>query len=134
MTSPVIRRPRVLIADDHAEVTKAICRLLELDCDVVGTVADGGAVLEAARRTDPDVIVMDLNLPTVNGLEACRQIARENPTAKVIIFTATDDPSLRQRAFEVGASAFLCKMSTETDLLSIIECLRDQQERADLHG
>jgi len=72
-------RPRVLVADDHADLVKAICRLLAMECDVVGSVADGSAVLEAAQRLRPDVIVVDLNLPNVNGLEACRQIRQAHP-------------------------------------------------------
>ena len=74
-----------------------------------GNVADGSAVLEAAQRLQPDVIVVDLNLPNVNGLEACRQIMQVNPEAKVIVFSAMNDPDVRQRSFEVGASAFVCK-------------------------
>ena len=69
------KRPRVLIAEDHFGVAKAVCRMLSLECDVVGTVADGSAVLEAAQRLQPDVIVVDLNLTHVHGLEVCRQIA-----------------------------------------------------------
>ena len=69
-------------------MVKAVCRVLALDCEVVGTVADGSAVLEAAQRLQPDVIVLDLNLPKVNGLEACRQITQVNPKMKVIVFTA----------------------------------------------
>ena len=123
MTSPEPRRPRVLIADDHPEVAKAICRLLMLDCDVVGTVTDGRAVVEAARRLRPDVTVVDLNLPTMSGLEACRQITTDTPGAKVIIFTAENDPRIRQRSFELGASAYFCKVSAEGDLLDAIRCL-----------
>ena len=81
-------RPRVLLADDYPEMVKAVGRLLALDCEVVGSVADGSALLEAAQRLAPDVIVLDLNLPNVNGLEACRQITRVNPAMKVIMFTA----------------------------------------------
>ena len=77
-------RPRVLLADDYPEMVTAIGRWLALDCEVVGSVADGGAVLEAARRLQPDVIVLDLNMPNVNGLEACRQITQANPEIKVI--------------------------------------------------
>ena len=77
----------MLIADDHADLVKAVGRLLAVDCDVVGTVADGSAVLEAAQRLQPDVIVVDLNLPNVNGLEACRQITQAHPEMKVIVFT-----------------------------------------------
>ena len=103
------KRPRVLLAEDHPGVAKAVCRVLALDCEVVGTVADGSAVLEAAQRLQPDVIVVDLNLPNVNGLEACRQITQVNPEAKVIVFSAMNDPDVRQRSFEVGASAFVSK-------------------------
>ena len=109
------KRPRVLVAEDHAEVAKAVCRLLALDCDVVGSVADGSAVLEAAQRLQPDVVVIDLNLPNINGLEACRQIRHVNPQTKVIVFTAMNDPDIRQRSFEVGASAFVCKTAGDDD-------------------
>jgi DNA-binding NarL/FixJ family response regulator len=115
----------VLVADDHPDMVKAICRLLALDCDVVGTVADGGAVLEAVQRLQPDVTVVDLNLPTVSGFEACRQVTRVNPGAKVIVFTAMNDPILRQKAFEVGASAFVCKVASDGDLLAAVQCLCD---------
>ncbi len=123
MMSDVRIRPRVLVADDHPEMTKAICRLLAIDCEVVGTFRDGGAIVEAAHRLQPDVIVVDLNLPTISGFEACRQITQMNPAAKVIVFTAMDDPSLRQRSVEVGASAFVCKVSSDDDLLSTVKRL-----------
>ena len=104
-----LKRPRVLIAEDHAGVAKAVGRVLALDCEVVGIVPDGSALLEAAQRLQPDLIVVDVNLPKVNGLEACRQITRMNPEAKVIVFSAMNDPAIRQRSVEVGASAFVCK-------------------------
>jgi DNA-binding NarL/FixJ family response regulator len=126
MTSPARARPRVLIADDHPDMVKAITRLLALDCDVVGAVADGRAVVEAAQQLRPDVIVIDLNLPTVSGFEACRQITQAIPGAKVIIFTAMNDPLLRQRSFEMGASAFVCKVASDGDLLSAVQCLCDE--------
>ena len=119
------KRPRVLVADDHPEVAKAVCRVLALDCEIVGCVADGGAVLEAARRLQPDVIVLDLHLPNVNALEACRHITQANPKTKVIVFTATNDPDVRQRAFEVGASAFVSKTAGNGDLLSTVKRLCD---------
>ena len=129
MTSPA-RRPRVLIAEDHLGVAKAVSRVLALDCDVVGIVADGSAVLEAAQRLRPDVIVVDLNLPNVNGLEACRQIRQAHPEMKVIVFTAMNDPDVRQRSLEVGASAFVFKMAGNGDLLATVKRLcRDGVER-----
>jgi DNA-binding NarL/FixJ family response regulator len=116
-------KPRVLIADDHPDLVKAITRVLALDYEVVGVVSDGSAVLEAAQRLRPDVVVVDLNLPTVNGLEACRQIMHVRPETKVIVFTAMDDPFLRRRALEVGAAAFVCKVAGDCDLLATINRL-----------
>ena len=115
-------RPRVLLADDHPDMVKAVSRLLALDCEIVGSVADGSALLEAAQRLQPDVIVLDVNLPNVHGLEACRQITHVNPEMKVIVFTAMDDPDVRQAFFEVGASAFVSKLASG-DLLSTIKRL-----------
>jgi DNA-binding NarL/FixJ family response regulator len=118
-----MKRPRVLVADDHADLVKAVCRLLAADCDVVGSVADGRAVLEAAQRLEPDAIVIDVNLPHLNGLEACRQLTQRHPQMKVIVFTAMNDPDVRQRSFEVGASAFVFKMAGDGDLLGTIKRL-----------
>ena len=123
------KRPRVLIAEDHPGVAKAVCRLLALDCEVVGTVADGSALLEAAQRLQPDVIVLDLNLPNVNGLEACRQITQVNPEMKVIVFTAMNDPDVRQRSFEAGASAFVFKGMGD-ELLSTVRRLGEAEADA----
>ena len=115
------KRPRVLIAEDHPGVAKAISRILSLDCDVVGNVADGSAVLEAVQRLQPDVVVVDLNLPHVHGLEVCRQIKQVNADARVVAFSAMTDPDIRQRSIEVGASAFVCKGTG--DLLSTVKRL-----------
>ena len=111
----------MLVADDHPEIVKAICRLLALDCEVVGTVSDGGDVLGAVQRLRPDVLVIDLNLPTISGLELCRQITQRQPETKVIMFTAANDQHLRQRAVEVGAAAFVCKVGSDDDLLSTVK-------------
>jgi CheY-like chemotaxis protein len=116
------RRPRVLIADDYPGMVTAVSRLLTLDCDVVGSVADGGALLEAVERLQPDVIVLDVNLPKIHGLEACRQVMRANPKVKIVVFTATIDPDIRQQFLEAGASAFVSKTGVE-DLLSAIKRL-----------
>jgi DNA-binding NarL/FixJ family response regulator len=112
-------RPRVLVADDHPEVSKAVCRLLELECEVVGTIADGSALLEALQRLEPDAIVLDLNLPGVHALEACRQLTRTNPAMKIIVFSAMSDPEVSAALVAAGASAFVSKMASE-DLSGII--------------
>ena len=122
MEARLSTRPRVLLADDFPEMVKAVRRLLALDCEVVGTVADGIALLEAAQRLAPDVIVLDLNLPNLNGLAACRQITQLNPEMKVIMFTALDDPDASQAFFEAGASAFVSKLAS-VDLLATIKRL-----------
>ena len=115
-------RPRVLLADDYPGMVKAVSRLLALDCDVVGSVADGSELLEAVERLQPDVIVLDVNLPKVHGLEACRQVMRANPKVKVVVFTATIDPDIKQQFLDAGASAYVSKTGVE-DLLSAIKRL-----------
>ena len=112
-------RPRVLLADDYPDIVKAVSRLLALDCEIVGSVSDGRALMETARRLQPDVIVLDVNLLNAHSLEACREITRVNPTTKVIMFTAMNDPAIRQAFLEAGASAFVSKTRAE-DLLSTI--------------
>ena len=110
----------MLLADDYPDMVKAVSRLLSLDCEVVGTVTDGSALLEAAQRLRPDVIVLDLNLPHVHGLEACRQITQAHPEIKVIIFTAMAGPDVSQLSFGAGASAFVSKLAFANDLPSTI--------------
>jgi DNA-binding NarL/FixJ family response regulator len=102
-------RPRVLLADDYPAMVTAVTRLLALDCEIVGTVADGRGLLEAAQQLRPDVIVLDVHLPNVNSLHACREITRVNPETKVIMFTAAADPNAGQEFLESGASAFVSK-------------------------
>ena len=120
MTAP--RRPRVLLADDYPDIVKAVSRMLALDCEIVGTIPDGRALLETAQRLHPDVIVLDLHLPHINSLEACREISRVHPETKVIIFTAGADPNAGQEFLEAGASAFISKVAS-AELLSIIKRL-----------
>ena len=116
-------RPRVLLADDYPDMVKAVSRLLALDCEVVGTVADGSALLEAAQRLRPDVVVLDLNLPNVDGLEACRQITQAHPEIKVIVFTAMGGPDVSRLSLAAGASAFVSKLAFAKELLSTIKRL-----------
>ena len=118
-------RPRVLLADDYPEMLKAVSRLLALDCEVVGTVGDGDALLEATERLRPDVIVLDLNLPNLHGLEACRQVRLAHPDIRVIVFTAMSEPDVREQCFDVGASAFVSKLGGGRELLSNIKRLCD---------
>ena len=96
-------------------------QLLAEDCEVVGKVADGDALLEAAERLQPDLIVVDLNLPTISGLEACRQITQTHPRIKVIIVTAGRDPVISAAALAAGAAVFIEKHALDDDLLPAIK-------------
>jgi len=113
-------RPRVLLADDHAGVLTALQRLLAPSCEIVGQVTTGSAVLEAATRLKPDVVVLDVTLADVSGLVVCAQIKHAAPQTRVVVLTAADDPPIRARAFEVGASAFVLKHLVVEDLLPAI--------------
>jgi DNA-binding NarL/FixJ family response regulator len=107
------RRPRVLIADDHPGMLKSLQFLLSRACEVIGTVADGDALLDSAGRLQPDVVVVDLNMPTVNGLDACRQLTQSASGVKVILLSAADDAEIARAALAAGASAFLVKSSLD---------------------
>ena len=112
-------RPRVLLVDDHPSVVKALQRVLSFDCDVVGVIADGREVADAATRLQPVVIVMDLNLPNVSGLEVCRQITQDNPQAKIIAISATTDDHIRNEVLAAGASGFVDKAAADELVVAI---------------
>jgi DNA-binding NarL/FixJ family response regulator len=110
----------VLLADDHRLLREAFVKLLESDCDVLGAVTDGRALLEAAAKLRPDVVVVDIAMPLLNGLDAARQLKRSMPSVKVIFLTVSEDPDLAAEAFRAGASAFLLKNSAASELLQAI--------------
>jgi DNA-binding NarL/FixJ family response regulator len=113
-------RPRVLIADDHRLLREAFTQLLETDCEVVGAVADGLALLAAAPELRPDIVVLDVAMPLLNGLDAARQLKRAMPKVKVIFLTMSEDPEVAAEAFRVGASGYLLKNSAASELLQAI--------------
>jgi DNA-binding NarL/FixJ family response regulator len=115
-----MRRPRVLLAEDHRLLREAFVKLLEPDCDVLGAVADGRALIEAAPKLRPDVVVVDIAMPLLNGLDAARQLKRSMPSVKVIFLTVSEDPDLAAEAFRAGGSAFLLKNSAASELLQAI--------------
>jgi len=102
-------------------------RLLAETCDVVGVVSDTTDLSDAIARLQPDVAVIDLNMPTLNGLEACRRIRAATPSVQVIILTADDAPEIRERAVEVGAAGFVRKIRASEDLANAVhDALTDQ--------
>src|SRR3954462_5523943 len=115
-----MRRPRVLLADDHRLVREAFARLIESDCDVVGAVADGRALLEAAPQLRPDIVVLDIAMPLLNGLDAARQLRRLMPEVRLIFLTVSEDPDLAAEAFRAGASGYLLKNSAASEPLESI--------------
>src|SRR3954452_11892504 len=121
MGEVTMRRPRVLLADDHRLVREAFARLLESDCDVVGVVADGRALLAAAPELRPDIVVLDIAMPLLNGLDAARQLKALMPEVKLIFLTVSEDPDLAAEAFRVGASGYLLKNSAASELFKAIE-------------
>jgi DNA-binding NarL/FixJ family response regulator len=116
-----MNRPRVLIADDHRVMADGLVRLLGDRCEIVDTVRDGGDVLDAAMRLHPDVIVLDVSMPHVSGLEAMRQLREHGVEAKVIILTMHADASLAVEALRTGASGFVLKDSSGDELLTALE-------------
>ena len=112
-------RPRVLLVDDHPGIVRALSRLLSTDCDVVGVMADGREAADAAARLQPVVIVVDLNLPDVSGLDVCRQINHNNPRVKVIVISARIDEAIRDEALAAGASGFFHKSAADELIVAI---------------
>ena len=113
-------RPRILLADDHTMFAQGLQSLLEDEFDLVGTVADGQALVEAAHLFDPDVIVVDISMPVLNGFDAIRQLKKEGIAAKIIFLTMHIDDSLVAEAFRCGASGYVLKHSAGEDLISAI--------------
>ena len=113
-------RPRVLLADDHLMLLDALKGLLEPAYSVVGLVREGRALLKAADRLRPDVVVLDIAMPHLNGLDAGRQLKKKMPTVKLIFLTMNEDPYMVGEAFRAGASAFLLKQAAGMELTDAI--------------
>lgn len=114
-------RPRVLLADDHRLVAEALKSLLSVDFDLVGVVTDGRSLLIAARQLNPDVIVADISMPHLNGLDALDLLKREHPGVKVVFLTMHQEVAYARRALESGAAGFVLKHSAPTELVAAIQ-------------
>ena len=113
-------RARVLLADDHRMVRDAFTELLRPTCDVVGAVADGRALLAVAAELKPDVVLVDIAMPTLNGLDAVRKLRRDMPEIKVIFLTMNEDSDVAAEALRLGASGYLLKNSAACELAEAI--------------
>jgi DNA-binding NarL/FixJ family response regulator len=114
-------RPRILMADDHVMLLEAFKALLEPDCEVVGSVTDGRMLLEEFARLHPDVVVLDIAMPLLNGLDAGRQLKAQRRTVKLIYLTMNPDPDLAGEALRLGASGYVLKSSAAQELKQAIQ-------------
>ena len=116
-----MRKPRVLLADDHQRMLAALSRLLQPSYRVVGCISDGRLLLDAAMRLAPDVVVVDVLMSELNGLEACRRLKQQMPRTSVVVLTAANDHDAMVEAFRAGASAFVLKHVAADDLAHAIQ-------------
>jgi DNA-binding NarL/FixJ family response regulator len=115
-----VAKPRILLADDHTLIAEALKGLLEPDCEVVGTVADGRALLRVAPQLKPDLILVDLNMPLLNGLDASEQLKQAMPKVKIIVLTMNEDPEIAAETMSKWASGYLLKKSAGSELLKAV--------------
>ena len=119
-------RKRLLLADDHVLMLEGLTRLLASEFDIVGTAANGRILVSEAERLQPDVVVVDIGMPELNGLEAARQLSRSVPSAKIVFVTQQLDPAYAHAAFTAGAKAYVAKQSASSELVDAIHrALRD---------
>ena len=118
-------RPRVLLADDHAIVAKTLGRLIEEVADLLGTVSDGGQLIDRARLVRPEIIVADVHMPVVSGLDAMRQLRAEGVHAKFIFVTVHADARIAAEALDAGASGFVFKQAAGEELIEAIQAVAE---------
>jgi DNA-binding NarL/FixJ family response regulator len=111
---------RILLADDHVIILDAFKRLLEPAYTVVGTVTDGRALLDAALKLAPDVVIADISMPRLNGLDACERLARQLPRTRVVFLTASEDRDVAEEAIRRGAAGYLLKRVAASELFSAL--------------
>ena len=115
-----MKKPRVLLADDHKIVIEGLKNLLEGEFEILGSVEDGRALVEQASSLHPDVVVTDISMPLLNGIEAARQIKKIDATIKIVFLTMHPDATYAANAFEAGASGFVLKHSASSELIRAI--------------
>jgi len=116
-----VKRPRIILADDHPIVAEGLQNLLSARFDVVAVVGDGQALLDAARSLKPDVVVADISMPLVNGIEVTARLATDEPQIKVVILTMHREEAYVRRAFEAGAAGYILKIAAPDELLAAID-------------
>ncbi|MGA7410043.1 MAG: response regulator transcription factor [Bryobacteraceae bacterium] len=112
---------RILLADDHAMICAGFQKILEPQYEVVGTVGDGRALLKAAAELKPDVVLLDIAMPLLNGLDAARELKKTMPQVKLVFLTMNTDSDIASEALRLGASAYLLKNSLASELLQAVD-------------
>ena len=120
-------KPRVLMADDHSILLAGLRRLVEDSCEVVGMVEDGRALIEVANRIKPDLILLDISMPLLNGLDAAREIKKSLPDCKLLFLTMHASPTYATEALKAGGNGYLLKQSAASELPMAIEAVCNGQ-------
>ncbi len=115
-----MRRPRVLLADDHRMMCEGLKSILTAEFELVAIVEDGRALIEAAKKFRPEVIVTDITMPELNGIDALVQLKRDNPFVRVVILTMHEDVVFARRAIEAGALGYVLKHSATVELVMAV--------------
>jgi DNA-binding NarL/FixJ family response regulator len=118
---------RVLLADDHLALLTKVAGFLSSSCEIVGSVRDGKALLEATARLHPDVLVVDISMPVLSGIDAARQLKQSGTTAKIIFLTVHEDPDFVQAALAAGGSGYVIKSRLATDLLCAMQAVLENR-------
>jgi DNA-binding NarL/FixJ family response regulator len=123
----MIGHPKILLVDDHKIVAEGLVRLLSDRAEIIGTVNDGSLVVEAVTRLQPDLVILDISMPTISGLEAIRQLRAHGLDVRVIVLTMFADAALAVEALRAGASGFVLKESSGEELLTALDAVMNGQ-------
>lgn len=118
-----MKRPRILMADDHAIVLAGLRKLVEAEGEVVGMVEDGRTLVDVAQQLRPDIVLLDISMPLLNGLDAARQLTKLVPESKLIFLTMHATPTYATEAFKAGAAGYLIKRSAAVELKQAIQAV-----------
>jgi DNA-binding NarL/FixJ family response regulator len=116
-----MNRMRILLADDHREMLDRVAAFLQSEFEVVGKVQDGQSLIEAATKLEPDVLVVDISMPVLSGIEATRQLKKEGCKTKVVFLTVHDEPDFARASLEAGALGYVVKSRLVSDLIVAIQ-------------
>jgi len=122
-----MNRPRIVLADDHRLVAEGLRSLLSVEFELVAVVEDGRALVEAARKLGPDVIVADITMPHLSGIEALAQLKQDNPAVRVVFLTMHPEVTYARRALAAGAAGYVLKHSAPAELIAAIRAALDGQ-------